>query len=186
MTPDDELTAALRGALRDGCTVAQVVRRAEELAGDGVSRPRLARLVRQAFGLSPGGWYVLPATESFGTGDVPDSKLTWVFLPDILANRPAWDTDPDREPAWYDGLEKTPLDDLKVMAATSHGVSPEGIAALGEKDREQVIFLEKMRLTLGENVQLLAALAERLQRRVNELEQQPAAVGTGTTEQQPT
>lgn len=178
---EDELSRELIGAFRGGATVAELVRLALRRVGED-DRRRWRQAVYRAFKIGPSGWGSLGSTESFGNGTMPDSVLTWVFLPDILANRPAWDTDPDHEPAWFDGVEKTPLDEQEKLAATSHGLSPEGWAALGERDREQVIFLEKMRLHLGENVQLLAALAERLQRRVNELEQQPAPVG-GTTEQ---
>lgn len=186
MTPD-EIGAELRAMFRDGCTVSQLVRRANELAGDDLPPPRVARLIRQTFGVGVGGWYLVGYTESFGHGEVPDSKLTWVFLPNILANRPAWDADPDREPAWYDGFEKSTDAELKVAADLRHGLTPEGWAALSERDRDRVRMIEATRLGLSEDIQLLAALAERLQRRVNELEQQlPAAVGTGTTEQQPT
>lgn len=170
MTPD-EVANELRTMLRDGCTVSQLVGHAVERLGGKTSLPRVAMFVRETFGLHPGGWNLLSATESFGTGREPDSKLTWVFLRDILENRPRWDT-ADREPAWYDGLTKTSFDNWQAVAETNHGLSPEGWAALGEDDRRRVIGLEKMRLAWSEDIQILAALAEQLQRRVNELERQ--------------
>ncbi len=177
MTTEEEVQAELRAMLRDGATVSQLVRHTVERTGIEPAYPRAARIVRQAFGLPLGGWYVLAATESFGTGDVPDSKLTWAFLIDMMEHRPAWDTDPHREPAWFDGLPKSTFDELKRAVGSRHGLSPEGWAALGEKDRERVIRGQANEISLSEDVQLLAALAERLQQRVNELEQQPAAVG---------
>ena len=171
----DEIAVELRAMFRDGCTVSQLVRRVNESASE-LPPPRVARLIRQAFGVGVGGWYLVGYTESFGSGDVPDSKLTWVFLPDILANRAAWDTDPDRDSVWFDGLEKSTDTELKEAADKSHGVTPEGWAALSQRDRNHVRMIEATRLGLSEDIQLLAALAEQLQRRVNELEleRQPA------------
>ena len=185
MPDHTELSRELVELLGRGATVAELVRYARHTVGEDRPTREWAEAVRRAFGLRLGGWYILPATESFGTGDVPDSKLTWVFLRDILANRPAWDTDPDREPAWFDGLEKSTFEQLRTAVGNHHGLSPEGWAALGEKDRERVIGSQANQISLSEDVQLLAALAERLQRRVNELEQQPALKGDSPTDRRP-
>ena len=184
---NDRLSELLRERLRDGATVAELVLVAREAIGPTEPVQLVARAVREAFGLRIGGWTVLSATECVGTGTVRDSKLTWGFLPGIMEGRDRWDTPPeDRldEPRWYDGLTKTPFADWQSVAETNHGVSPEGWAALGEKDRQAVVNLEMMRLAWSEDLQILAALAEQLQRRVNELEgrhetpnHHPAAAG---------
>lgn len=172
---DSELAQVLIRLLRDGATVTQLIEAARQHLGEDSPRSEWTRAVRAAFGLSPGGWYLVSYTESFGSGKVPDAKLTWVFMPDILANRPAWDNDPNRPPSWFDGLEKTSSDQLRELAGKSHGLSPECWAAMTDVDRNQVLMIETTRLELGENVQMLAALAEQLQRRLNELEhEQPA------------
>jgi hypothetical protein len=186
MPDSSDLTHELVELLTRGCTVVELIRRCRDVLGDDRPTREWAEAVRRAFGLGLGGWYSLAATESFGSGRMPDSKLTWVFLPEILANRPAWDTDANREPAWFDGFEKTPFEELEKAVGDRHGLSPEGWAALGEADRGRVRNMQANLMSHGEDIQLLAALAERLQRRVNELEQQPATVGHGTTEQQPT
>jgi len=184
MTDRETLKDELRELFGRGATVAELLRFARESVGEEAPRKEWVGAVREAFGLSPAGWYLPSYTEGFGSGDSPASKLTWVFLPEIMANRPKWDTPPENEPWWYDGLTKTPFADWQSVAETNHGVSPEGWAALGEKDRQAVIGLEKMRLAWSEDLQILAALAEQLQRRVNELEgrhetpnHHPAAAG---------
>lgn len=178
---DADVSRELIEQFRAGATVAELVRQARRRVGGDRPKHDWTKAVRAAFGLSVGGWYVVAGTESFGNGAVPDSKLTWVFLPSILANRQQWDAQTDGPPRWYDGLTKTPFEGHRAAALAHHGLSPEGWAALSDKDREKVIWLEKMRLSLGEDVQILAALAERLQQRVNELElrdHQPATAGT--------
>ncbi len=169
--PDySDLSRELVDLLVRGATVSELVRRCREEIGEDRPTREWAEAVRRAFGLRLGGWYVLAATESFGNGDEPDSKLTWAFLPDILANRPTWDTDRDRESAWFDGLEKSPFDELERSVGDRHGLSPEGWAALGGADRERVRNMQANLLSHGEDIRLLAALAEQLQRRVNDLE----------------
>jgi hypothetical protein len=180
------LTDELRTLFRQGATVARLILHARDSLGPEAPRRDYLKAVREAFGLGVAGWYLPAYTESFGNGDYPDSKLTWVFLGDILTRRDDWDDGADSTP-WYAGLTKSTIEELVQAVGDHHGLSPEGWAALDEKDRERLIGLQASQIGLGEDIQLLAALAERLQQRVNELEQQlPAAVGTGTTEQQPT
>ena len=183
MTDHDTLADELRELFRSGATVAELLRHARNAVGEDAPRKAWVGAVRATFRLSPAGWTLPSSTESFGTGEVRDSVLTWVFLPQIAENRDEWDV-PSDEPRWYDGLTKRPFDGWRSVAETNHGLSPEGWAALGERDRQQVIALENMRLAWSEDLQLLAALAEQLQRRVNELEgrheqlnHHPAAAG---------
>lgn len=172
MTDREALKEELVELFGRGATVAELLRFARNAVGENAPRKEWVGAIREAFGLSPAGWYSPRYTEGFG-GDSPASNLTWGFLPVIMANREQWDTPPDErpdEPRWYDGLTKRPFDDWRPVAEQTHGLSPEGWAALGEEDRRRVIGLENMRLAWSEDIQLLAALAEQLQRRVNELE----------------
>ncbi len=187
MTVPEHLRDELIRLMERGGTVAELLRCARSVLGEDTPQRDWIEAVRSTLGLRVGGWTVVPATESFGTGRVRDSVLTWGFLPEMLANRDKWDTPADErsdEPRWYDGLRRLTGDEYLADAEKSHGLSPEGWAALGEQDRHRVRVLERMRLSLGDDVQLLAALAEQLQRRVNELEgrheqlnHHPAAAG---------
>jgi hypothetical protein len=183
VTDRETLKDELRELFGRGATVAELLRFARESVGEDAPRKEWVGAVRAAFNLPPSGWTVVSGTESFGDGTVPDAMMTLAFCRDILEKRVEWDT-PSDEPRWYDGLTKTPFADWQSVAEMNHGVSPEGWAALGEKDRQAVIGLEKMRLAWSEDLQILAALAEQLQRRVNELDgrhetpnHHPAAAG---------
>ncbi len=183
MTQDANLKAELVEFMQRGGTVAELLRHARTYLGEEAPQRDWIEAVRSAFGLPLGGWTVIPATESFGTGRVPDSMLTWAFLPAMLANRDKWD-EPDDAPRWFDGVEKASRERLRELAETSHGISPEGWAGLSECDREKILRTEMTHLSLYDDVRILAALAEQLQRRVNELEgrheqlnHHPAAAG---------
>jgi len=187
MTDRETLKAELVELFGQGATVAELLRYARNAVGEDATRKVWVGAVREAFGLSPAGWTLPSSTESFGNGEVRDSVLTWVFLPHLMENREKWDSPPDErldEARWHDGLRRLTSDQYFTDAEKTHGLSPDGWATLGEEDRRQVVFLEKMRLSLGDDIQLLAALAEQLQRRVNELEgrhetpnHHPAAAG---------
>jgi len=168
----------IRDLFRSGASVAELVRFSSERLGPTARQHEFAKAVRDAFGLTPEGWYVLSSTESFGSGKVPDSLLTWVYLREILLLRDKWDTPANGTPRWYDGLEKTQSKERHAEAEeTRGGISKEGWAALSKEDRDNIRMIEATRLGLSEDVQILAALAERLQQRVNELkllEHQPA------------
>jgi|GEM_PF-5889055 len=172
---NESIHEELRELFREGATVSRLLSRAKEELGPDARNHEIAKLVRQSFGLSPGGWNLLAGTESFGNGEEHDSKLTWVFLPEILMTRQQWDTSTEEGSArWYDGLERHSLKEFREYVEGHHGLGAEGWASLSEADRANILTIETTRLSLSEDVQILAALAEQLQRRVTELERQPA------------
>jgi hypothetical protein len=166
----EELADLLRERFRSGVSVAELVHTAKEHSAPDLSNRELSKIVRDAFHLTLGGWYLLSSTESFGTGEVPDSNLTWVFLREILLLRDKWDSPANGTPRWYDGLEKTESKDRHASAEEYRcGLTQEGWDALSQKDRDHIRMIEATRLGLSEDVQIIAALAERLQQKVNEL-----------------
>lgn len=168
-------TAELRHLFRDGATVAKLIQVARDLLGPNASRRESLKAVREAFGLGVSGWYLPSYTDSFGNGEVRDSKLTWVFLGDILTGRHDWDTEADGgHPRWYDGVVTSTADELRRAVGSNHGLTAEGWAALGQQDRDAILLARASQISQAESVEALAALAEQLQRRVTELERQPA------------
>lgn len=163
----------LRDLFRSGASVAKLFQHVRDRLGDTATNMECGIFLRSAFCLGPAGWYLTSYTESFGNGTEPDWKLTWCFLSKILENRSKWDVSHD-EPTWYDGLSTTPSDELRALAATTHGVTREGWENLTEPDRKTIQGIESSRLILGVESMIFPALIEQLQRRVNELELQMA------------
>lgn len=173
----EALTEELRNSFRDGATVAKLIQIARDALGPDAPRREYLKAVRDAFGLGVGGWYLPSYTDSFGNGDVRDSKLTWVFLGDILARRNNWDAEADEgHPRWYDGVANSTAAELRLAVGSKHGLTEEGWAALGQRDRDAILMTRTSAISQAELNEALAALAEQLQRRVTALENklQPA------------
>ncbi len=173
----DALTEELRNSFRDGATVAKLIQIACDALGPEASRREYLKAVRDAFGLSVGGWYLPSYSESFGNGEARDSKLTWVFLGDILTRRNDWDTDAEIDHSrWFDGIAKSTDDELRIAVGSKHGLTAEGWALLGRQDRDEILRTRAGQISQAELNEALAALAEQLQRRVTVLENklQPA------------
>ena len=167
----EALTEELRSSFRDGATVAKLIQIARDVLGPDASRRDYLKAVRDAFGLGVSGWYLPSYTDSFGNGEVRDSKLTWVFLGDILIRRNEWDVDADEgHPRWYDGVAKSTDDEIRLAVGSKHGLTEEGWAALGQRDRDAILLARTGAISQAELIEALAALTEQLQRRVTELE----------------
>jgi len=176
MSPDD-LKEELQELFRNGATVASLLAHARDGIDCDAPKSQYMGAVLSAFHLNPGGWNILWGTDSFGNGEQRDQVLTELYLGEVIRRASTWDDSSDGEPRWYDGVAISSWKELHEKAENGHGISQAGWAALGEEDRQKIRNASLNAVRSGELVSAIAALAERLQQRVNELkllEHQPA------------
>lgn len=174
---EDTIREELRNLFRQGCSVSELLRHVRRrLPAEATAGRRLGRFLDEAFGIGPGALYVLAYTESFGNGQVPDARLNAIFVPRIVECRGEWDQADGSEPGWDAGCPKTGSADLHRTAEGYRcGLSEGGWAGLDESDRAALRTAEATRLALGEDVEILAALVERIQGRLGATTVDPAA-----------
>jgi hypothetical protein len=107
--------------------------------------------------------------------DVLCAAVTAFLIPEIVSARPRWDGEPGSAEGARDWLDDLPVRDAgqvqEPSTATPHpGISAAGWAALSIAERERLAQMEAGNRLLWERVQVLARLAEQLQRRICELE----------------
>lgn len=174
----EDISQELQNQFRDGASVSQLIRIAQERLGPHSGWRDWTRAIREAFALSPSGWAI--SSESFGNPRVPDWNLSLVFLRAILQNRPAWDS-PRDERCWFDRLEKTPIEQHHAEARRSRaGLSQAGWDALTADDQDTVCLSHAMHASLSEDLALYSALIEQLQQRVTAAEN-PSVADTHAT-----
>ncbi len=170
----DEIVDELRESFRNGATVAGLLKQTRTALGEDTPRHEYLRAFWEIFRLNPGGWTIIEATESFGNGEQPDQVLSMLFLVELIRKASKWDEPSDGEPRWHDGLRSSSWKELGEKADAEHGISEAGWAAMSEQDRWQIRNTKFNTIRSAEIANALAALAEQLQRRVTELERQPA------------
>ncbi len=172
MASESELDSGLIDDLRErfqaGCTISELVRIVRERLPNSIRRIS-ADYLMSAFCIGPGGLGLIGATDSFGSGECRDSKLSMIFVPRVVESKETWSD--ESAPAWFDGLTKHGHDAIQESSIANRcGLSPEGWAGLSERDRMAIIAVEVSHRSHCEDLVLLSELAERLQARINELE----------------
>ena len=128
----------------------------------------VGELLRQSFSLTPDLLYLLRLVSPLGDGSLPVSSLDEFLLPAIVLRRQEWDLDGPSD-AWYAGLKKSTPELLLRSANSSRacGISQTCWDSLSDTDRTTIIMLETSRLSLGEDVTILAKLVEALQTQIH-------------------
>lgn len=122
----------------------------------------------RSFSLTPDLLRVVRLASPLGDGTLSMSSLDEILIPAILERRQLWDLD-GPEDAWYTGLKKSPSDSLLRGAVLSRGcgLSQACWDSLSEEDRKTITTIETSRLSLSEDVAILAALAGALQAQIS-------------------
>jgi len=169
MNNSDEHILWVRDLIKKGATIPGCLRAIQNRVE--VDHPRAVEILRAAFCLGPG--VTQKASAAFSKPD--DSKAeqglaTFLILPQIIRSRTEWDESSEQTTEnWFNALACSSPDKLEQQAlATIQGSRvwenvPPAV-------RDQYLTVERSRLKLSEFGEIVARLAEQLQRRVEELE----------------
>ena len=169
MSKHEEVILEIRRRIKDGTTVSKCLQVIQDRFK--VDRTHSVGLLLESFCLGPG--LTQKAVGSFQRTDASSTQnglATFLLLPEIVRLRGRWDEKPDpMSDHWFELLSCSSIDSIKSQALGS---------IEGDKDwnnaptglREQFMTAECSRLFLSEFGEIVARLAERLQRRIDELE----------------
>jgi len=176
MTLRLELIAELRQLLLDGTTLSGLVGHIlEQHSGESTSQSLVRAYLMEAFSIP----FHERIRKDVGSAESHDfyARANLFFLPEFVAASAAWHGSGERngeEKSWLDSFRS---DDFPRPKASEDGNPPLGIsdaswAALSPSERERIEQMESNERTLVDRVLILAHLAERLQRKVAELQKE--------------
>jgi hypothetical protein len=177
-----ELIAELRQLMLDGTTLSGLVGHiVEQHPQENVSQSLIRAYLMEAFSI-PFHERIRKDVDSAESHDFY-ARANLFFLPEFVAASVAWHGGGERngeEKSWLDSFRS---DDFPRPKASEDGNPPVGIseaswAALSPSERERIGQMESSERTLVDRALILAHLAERLQRKIAELQKQPSS-GTG-------
>ncbi len=160
------LVENLRSSLKDGATPSRLIRDILAQWGDSISYREVQEILREAF--------QLPIVRLGPSLSYRKGILNQTLLAEIVQNRKRWEAliPGPVESFWLDGLQVADPEEVKqrVTAGPYPGLSKESWAALRPDEREALFVQLASGIVLSERVELLARLAERLQQKVDELQ----------------
>jgi hypothetical protein len=176
MTLRPELIAGLRQLLADGATLSGLVKYVlEQHPKEGMTQGVIRAYLMEAFSVP----FHERLRKDVSSADSHDfyARLNLFYLPEIVAGSPAWYAAgvPNGEgQSWLDHYR---ADDDGRSKPPEPGKPPAGIseaswAVLSAAERERVQQMDVNERDLGNRVRMLAHLAERLQRKVSELQKE--------------
>jgi hypothetical protein len=163
--------AELIEEFREGTTPSGLIRHLLANHGGAVDHWTLRDYFAEAFALTTA--LPLRAGEEGVCDEARCATLDRVLLEEMLLRRSQWDADsPGGSASWFDGLKTTSPEELKetARAAPYPGLSAETWATLTPAEKEALAVQLASTWAHAERVAVLARLAERLQRRVEEAE----------------
>jgi hypothetical protein len=174
-----ELIAELRQLLLDGTTLSGLVGHIlEQHSGDSTSQSLVRAYLMEAFSI-PFHERIRKDVTSAESHDFY-ARANLFFLSEFVAASIAWHGNCERngeDTSWLDSFRS---DDFPRPKAPKDGNPPTGIseatwAALSPSERESIKQMESNERTLTDRVLMFAHLAERLQRKVAELQKEPSS-----------
>jgi hypothetical protein len=173
MTDRAGLVQELRHSFKDGATPSRLIRDVVKQLGDSPSYWDVEAILTEAFQLP-----VVRLNPSIVSGQkvCNNSIYNKALLAEIVQNRDRWDTfdltSCREQSSWLQGLRLASPQDTKnkVEAAPYPGLSKASWAALHPDEREALFVQLASSMVLSDRVDLLSRLAERLQEKIDLLE----------------
>lgn len=173
MDTDPKVISELRRMFREGATPSRLVQHiVERVSHDGSRHPR--SLIMHYFGEAFANVLIrLPFREDYSTDDLQYSHLNQRLLHEMVGRRSEWDQENTDGPEYW-------LDDLDARDCAEHNAAAEVeaidelsgcVGSLDDAARKYIQRISGNTNWLYEQTRILARLAERLQQRINELEQ---------------